>query len=49
MRYDVYNQFILDIGMYDYGSGEIAEGKWHIDAVKAIVVERPTLMRFDRN
>jgi hypothetical protein len=49
MLYDVYNRFILDIGMYDYGSGEIAEGKWHIDAVKAIVAERPTLMLFDRN
>jgi hypothetical protein len=49
MVYDVYNRFILDIGMYDYGSGEIAEAKWHIGAVQAIVGERPALMLFDRN
>ncbi|MDR3341401.1 MAG: transposase, partial [Treponema sp.] len=27
----------------------IAEGKWHIEAVKGIVAERPALRRFDRN
>jgi hypothetical protein len=35
--------------MYDYGSGEIAEAKWHRGAVKAIVGARPTLILFDRN
>jgi hypothetical protein len=45
----VYNRFILDIGIADYGGGEIAEGKWHIGAVRAIVAERSALLVFDRN
>ena len=47
--HDVYNRFILDIGIHNYQSSEIEEAKAHIKAVKEIVGERPVLIMFDRN
>ena len=47
--HDVFNRFILDIGIHHYCDSEIAEAKMHIEALRAIVEERPVLIMFDRN
>ena len=47
--HDVYNRFILDIGMHHYRSSEIEDAKAHIGALKEIVGESPVLIMFDRN
>lgn len=47
--HDVFNRFILDIGMHHYRSSEIEDAKAHIGALKEIVGERPVLIMFDRN
>jgi hypothetical protein len=49
MLYDVYNHFIIDIAIGRYNSGEIAETKAHITALKDVAGGRPVLMLFDRN
>jgi hypothetical protein len=47
--HDVFNRFLLDIGMDHYRSSEIEEAKAHIEALKGIVGEEPVLILFDRN
>jgi len=47
--HDVFNRFIIDIGMHHYRSSEIEDAKAHIGALKEIVGERPVLIMFDRN
>jgi hypothetical protein len=47
--YDVENRFILDIGIHDYRSSEIADAKEHITALKEITGGRKALIIFDRN
>ena len=47
--YDVYNRFILDIGIHHYRDSEIEEAKAHIETLKEIMGNRPVLIMFDRN
>jgi len=47
--HDVFNRFILDIGVHNYRDSEIEEAKGHIEALKEIVGEKPVLIMFDRN
>jgi len=47
--HDVFNLFVLDIGIHQYMDSEIAETKKHIMALKEIIGERPVLIMFDRN
>jgi hypothetical protein len=47
--HDVYNRFVLDIGIHNYKGSEIAEAKEHIKGLKEIVGEQPVLIMFDRN
>jgi len=47
--HDVFNRFVLDIGIHHYRDNEIAEAKKHIRALKGIIGERPVLIMFDRN
>jgi len=47
--HDVFNRFILDIGIHNYQDSEIEEAKAHITALKEIVGNRPVLVMFDRN
>ena len=47
--HDVFNRFILDIGVHNYRDSEIEEAKAHIAAVKEITAGRPILIMFDRN
>jgi hypothetical protein len=47
--YDVNNRFFLDIGVHHFRSSEIEEAKAHIEELKAIVGDQPTLIIFDRN
>ena len=47
--HDVFNRFLLDIGMHHYRSSEIEDAKAHIEALKEIIGERPVLIMFDRN
>jgi hypothetical protein len=47
--HDVYNRFLLDIGIDHYQSSEIEQAKAHIDAVQAIAGEQPIFIMFDRN
>jgi len=47
--HDVFNRFLLDIGMHHYRSSEIEDAKAHIEAIKEIVGEKPALIMFDRN
>jgi hypothetical protein len=47
--HDVYNRFVLDIGIHHYRDSEIAEAKAHITALKEIAGKRPLLIMFDRN
>ena len=46
--YDLYNRFIVDIGIHPCQSSEISEAKSHIAPLKGIVGERKTLIIFDR-
>ena len=46
--YDVFNRFIVDIGIDHYLANEVDAAKLHIDAVKGIVGNRPVLVIFDR-
>jgi len=47
--HDVFNQFILDIGVHHYRDSEIEEARANILALKEIVNEKPVLVMFDRN
>ena len=47
--HDVYNRFVVDIGIHHYRDSEIAEAKAHITGLKEIVGKRPVLIMFDRN
>jgi hypothetical protein len=47
--HDVYNRFLLDVGIHHYCGSEIEEAKAHIAAVKEIVDGPPLLMLYDRN
>jgi hypothetical protein len=47
--HDVFNGFMIDIGIHHYRASEIMEAKLNIDALKATVGERPVLIMFDRN
>ena len=47
--HDVFNRFILDIGIHHYRDSEIEEAKAHIGALKETVGGRPVLIMFDRN
>ena len=47
--HDVFNRFILDIGIHNYRDSEIEEARAHIAAVKEITAGRPVLIMFDRN
>jgi len=47
--HDVFNRFILDVGIHSYRDSEIEEAKAHIAALKGIAGERPALIMFDRN
>jgi hypothetical protein len=47
--HDVFNRFLLDIGMHHYRSSEIEEAKVHSKALKEIIGEQPVLLMFDRN
>jgi hypothetical protein len=47
--HDVFNRFILDIGIHNYRDSEIEEAKEHINALKKIAADKPTLLMFDRN
>jgi hypothetical protein len=47
--HDVFNRFILDIGVHNYRDSEIEEAKGHLQALKEIVGENPVLIMFDRN
>jgi hypothetical protein len=47
--HDVFNRFLVDIGMHHYRSGEIEEAKVHSEALKEIIGEQPVIIMFDRN
>ena len=49
MLFDVFNRFIVDIGIHHYCDSEIEEAKLQIAALKGIVGGRPVLLMFDRN
>jgi hypothetical protein len=46
--YDVYNRFIVDIGIHSCQKGEIEEAKEQIESLKGAVAGRKTLIIFDR-
>ena len=47
--HDVFNHFILDIGIHHYRDSEIEEAKAHIKALKETTGDLPVLIMFDRN
>jgi hypothetical protein len=47
--HDVFNRFILDIGIHKHYACEIAAAKAQINALKEVVGDRPVLIMFDRN
>jgi hypothetical protein len=47
--HDVFNRFILDIGISRHDSSEREAAKAHITALKKIVGDYPVLIMFDRN
>jgi hypothetical protein len=47
--HDVFNRFILDIGIDSYTSSEIEAAKAHVTALKEIAGDRQVLILFDRN
>jgi hypothetical protein len=47
--HDVFNRFILDIGIDRHDSSEREAAKAHIAALKEITGDRPVLLMFDRN
>jgi hypothetical protein len=47
--HDVFNRFILDIGIHNYRDSEIEEAKEHISAFKKIAGGKPAILMFDRN
>ena len=47
--HDVFNRFILDIGIHHYCDSEVEEAKAHILKLKETVADRPVLIMFDRN
>jgi len=47
--HDVFNRFILDIGIHHYRDSEIEEAKAHIKEMKEAVGDRRVLIMFDRN
>ena len=46
---DVFNGFILDVGIHHYKDSEIEAARAHIEALKKAVGDRPVLIMFDRN
>jgi hypothetical protein len=47
--YDVYNRFMVDIGIHHFRSSEIEEARTHLPEIKGVVGEQPVLVIFDRN
>ena len=47
--HDVYNRFILDIGIHHYRDSEIEEAREHISVLKETIGNRSALIMFDRN
>jgi hypothetical protein len=47
--YDVYNRFIVDLGIHHFRDSEIGEAKGHIGRMKAALGERAVLILCDRN
>jgi hypothetical protein len=47
--HDVFNRFVLDIGIHHYRDSEITEAKAHISELKEIARNQPVLIMFDRN
>jgi hypothetical protein len=47
--YDVYNRFIVDLGIHHFRSSEIAEAKANIERMKGVMGDQPVLIIFDRN
>jgi len=47
--HDVFNQFILDIGIHHYRDSEVEEARAHLLALKEVTEEKPVLIMFDRN
>ena len=45
--HDVFNWFILGIGIHKYSDSEIAEAKAHIPELRQITRDRPVLLMFD--
>jgi hypothetical protein len=47
--YDVYNRFIVDLGIQEFRESEIAEAKGHMGRMREGLGERPVLIICDRN
>ena len=47
--YDVYNRFMVDIGIHHFRSSEIEEARGHLPEIREVVGEQPVLIIFDRN
>jgi len=47
--HDLFNGFMIDIGLHEYQGSEITEAKAHIKTIREIIGERPVLIIFDRN
>jgi hypothetical protein len=47
--YDVYNRFIVDLGIHHFRDSEIREAKGHLERMRAATGERPVLVIYDRN
>jgi hypothetical protein len=47
--YDVYNRFIVDLGIHGFRESEIGEAKGHIGRMREAIGERPVLIICDRN
>jgi hypothetical protein len=46
--YDVYNRFIVDLGIHEFRESEIGEAKGHIERMREALGERPVLIIGDR-
>ena len=49
VMHDVFNGFMLDVGVHSCQGNEISEAKLNIEALAPILGERPVLVLFDRN
>jgi hypothetical protein len=47
--YDVYNRFIVDLGIHKFRESELVEAKEHIRRMRETLGERPVLIICDRN